>query len=80
MALGRLEEISQLLKGITIAGSTNAYYALNPLLLVERAVRAVVSDDFAVGPQVRAWLDADELAVRRRIREEQKQMLSRQGL
>ena len=80
MALGRLEEISQRLKGITIAGSTNAYYALNPLLQVERAVRAVVSDDFAVGPQVRAWLDADELAVRRRIREERKEMLSRQGL
>ena len=80
VALGRLEEIFQRLKGINVEGSTSAYYALNPLLLVERTVRAVVSDDFAVGPQVRAWLDADELAVRRRIRDELKELLSRQGL
>jgi len=80
IALGRLEEIFQRLKGLHVEGFTNAYFALNPLLLVERAVLAVVSDDFAVGPQVRAWLDADELAVRRRIREELKEMLGRQGL
>jgi len=49
-------------------------------LLVETAVRAVVSDDFALGPQVRAWLDADELAVRRRIRDELKQVMSGQEL
>lgn len=80
VALGRLEEIFQRLKGLHVEGYTNAYFALNPLLLVERAVLAVVSDDFAVGPQVRAWLDADELAVRRRIREELKVMLGQQGL
>jgi hypothetical protein len=80
VALGRLEEMFQQLKGIAVGGSTNAYYALKPLLLVETAVRAVVSDEFALGPRVRAWLDADELAVRRRIRDELKQVMAGQGL
>lgn len=80
IALGRLEEVFQSLPGIETEGSTNKYYTLQPLVLVEAAVRAVVSDEFAVGPQVRAWLDADELAVRRRIRDELKAVLTAQGL
>ena len=79
VALGRLEEMFQRLRGITVTGSTNAYYALQPLLLVETAVRAVVSDEFALGPQVRGWLNADELAVRRRIRDDLKAVLAAQG-
>jgi cellulose synthase operon protein C len=69
----------QRLVGIQVAGSTNAYYSLKPLMLVETAVRAVVSDEFALGPQARAWLDADELAVRRRIRDDLKAVLAAQG-
>jgi hypothetical protein len=80
VALGRLEEVFQRLKGIDVGGSTNAYYSLQPLLLVETAVRAVVSEDFALGPEVRAWLDADELAVRHRIRDELKEVMAAQGL
>jgi cellulose synthase operon protein C len=80
VALGRLEEMFQRLAGIQVGGTTNAYYSLKPLLLVETAVRAVVSDEFALGPQVRAWLDADELAVRRRIRDDLKAVLAAQGL
>ncbi|MBO0701212.1 MAG: hypothetical protein J2P46_22635, partial [Zavarzinella sp.] len=80
VALGRLEEVFQRLKGIDVGGSTNAYYSLQPLMLVETAVRAVVSEDFALGPEVRAWLDADELSVRRRIRDELKEVMAGQGL
>jgi hypothetical protein len=50
------------------------------LRVVESAVRAVVSDEFALGPQVRSWLHADELAVRRRIRDELKDVLAAHGL
>ena len=78
VTLGRLEEIFQTLKGIKAEGTTNEYYSLQPLILIESAVRAVVSDEFAVGLQVRAWLDADELAVRRRIRDELKEALKGQ--
>lgn len=80
MALGRLEELFQRLAGIQVVGTTNAYYALKPLLLVEAAVRAVVSDEFALGPPVRAWVNADELAVRRRIRDDLTTVLAAQGL
>ncbi len=76
VALGRLEEMFQRLEGIWVGGSTNAYYCLKPLILVETAVRAIVSEEFTLGPQVRAWLDADEFAVRRRIRDELKAVLS----
>ena len=80
VALGRLEELFQRLKGISIGGSTNTHYCLKPLLLVETAVRAIVSEDFTLGPQVRAWLDADEFAVRRRVRDDLKAVLTSQGL
>jgi hypothetical protein len=80
VALGRLEEMFQRLTGINAGGSTNEYYSLKPLILIETAVRAIVSDDFALGPQVRAWLDADELAVRRRVRDELKEVMAMQGL
>ncbi|HEX3146478.1 MAG TPA: hypothetical protein VHR66_00150 [Gemmataceae bacterium] len=80
IALGRLEEMFQRLSGIRVGGTTNAYYSLYPLLLVETAVRTVVSENFALGPQGRAWLDADELAVRRRIRDDLKAGLAAQGL
>ena len=80
VALGRLEEMFQRLKGIAVGGTTNAYYSLKPLILIETAVRAIVSDDFALGPAVRTWLDADEFAVRRRVRDDLKDAMAAQGL
>lgn len=79
VALGRLEELFQRLTGTSVGGSTNTHYCLKPLLLIETAVRAIVSEDFTLGPQVRAWLDADEFVVRRRIRDDLKAVLSAQG-
>jgi len=67
IALGRLEEIFQLLERVTVSGSTNRYFTLKPLQLIDAVVRAVVTDDFALGPAVRGWLDDDEFLIRRRI-------------
>jgi hypothetical protein len=67
VALGRLEELFQLLDRVTTTGSTNRYYTLKPLELVDTVVRAVVTDDFALGPAVRGWLADDEFLIRRRI-------------
>lgn len=80
IALGRLEEMFQRLRGIHTTGTTNRCYSLKPLLLIETAVRVVVSDDFTMGPEVRSWLDADEFAVRRRIHDDLKARLREQGL
>jgi cellulose synthase operon protein C len=78
--LGRLEEIFQSVHDIKREGSTNEYYALSPLLIIEAAVRSAIAADFAISPQVRAWLDADEMAVRRRIRDELKEVLKVQEI
>ena len=67
LALGRVEELFTRLHGVTDNLVTNTHYSLSKLRLIEAAVRAVVTDDFALGPAVRRWLDDDEYRVRRRI-------------
>jgi hypothetical protein len=67
VAHGRLEELFQLLDRVTTTGSTNRYFTLKPLELVDAVVRAVVTDDFALGPSVRGWLADDEFLIRSRI-------------
>jgi hypothetical protein len=67
IALGRLEELFLRLDPIASHGATNRYYTLKPLELIDTVVRSVVSDDFALGPGVRGWLDDDEYLIRRRI-------------
>jgi hypothetical protein len=78
VALGRLEELFQRLTDFDIRG--NSYYTLPALDLIETAVRTVVADDFTLGPPVRAWLDADEFAIRRRLRDDLKHYMTQQGL
>jgi hypothetical protein len=67
LALGRLEELFHRLGPLPTRGSTNRYFTLRPLELIDAAVRAAVGDDLALGPAVRRWLDDDEWAVRRRV-------------
>ena len=67
LALGRLEELFQRLGPITISGATARYYALKPLELVDAAITAIVNEDFSLGPEMRSWLDEDELRIRNRI-------------
>ncbi|MBA4187742.1 MAG: hypothetical protein C0467_06955 [Planctomycetaceae bacterium] len=67
IAHGRLEEIFQRLGPIDVMGSTNSYFTLRPLQLIDAVVRAVVTDEFALGPSVRGWLDDDEFLIRGRI-------------
>ncbi|HSQ54192.1 MAG TPA: hypothetical protein VLM40_00490 [Gemmata sp.] len=80
IAHGRLEEIFQLLKGVKTMGSTNPYFTLPPLQLVDTVVRSVVTDDFALGPQVRGWLDDDEFLIRGRIHRDLATVLREQGI
>ncbi|WP_171474296.1 hypothetical protein [Frigoriglobus tundricola] len=66
-ALGRLEELFQRLDRVSVQGSSNCYYTLHPLRLIDTVVRAVVTDEFTLSPGVRAWLDGDEFLIRGRI-------------
>ena len=67
IALGRLEELFQRLDRVTVHCSSNCYFTLQPLRLIDTVLRAVVTDEFTVSPGVRAWLDGDEFLVRRRV-------------
>ncbi len=80
VALGRLDELFQRLAGLWICGTSNRFFWLPVIQLVEASVRAVVADDLAGGAGVRAWLDADEVAVRSRIRDDLAESLKTQGL
>jgi hypothetical protein len=80
IALGRLEEIFQLLDRVTVTGSTNRYYTLKPLQLIDAVVRSVVTEDFALGPAVRGWLDDDEFLIRRRIHRDMTAALRTEGI
>ncbi len=79
LALGRLAEVFQLLDRVVTAGATARYFALTPLELIDRAVTAVVTDEFNLGPAVRRWLDDDEFVIRRRIARDLDAALSRDG-
>ncbi len=67
LALGRLEELFQRLAPIATGGATARFFALKPLELIDSAITAIVNEDFDLGPEVRSWLDADELRIRMRI-------------
>lgn len=80
IALGRLEEMFQRVGRVTVHGSSNCYYTLNPLRLIDTAVRSVVTDDFTLGTTVRAWLDADEFLIRTRVHRDMATQLRESGL
>jgi hypothetical protein len=56
--------------------TSSKFYSRFHLNLVEDTVLAVVSDDFALGPAGRRWLDEDEYLIRRRIHSDMKRALA----
>jgi hypothetical protein len=67
-------------KKITNTWTTAQYYSRFHLNLVEDVIRAIVSDDFALGPGGRKWLDDDEYLVRKRIHADMRRHLDKSGL
>jgi hypothetical protein len=65
---------------ITNTWTTSAYYSRFHLNLVEDVVQAIVSDDFALGPSGRRWLDDDEYLVRRRIHADMRRERAKSGV
>ena len=63
-----------------MTGSTNRYFTLKPLELIDTVVRSVVTEDFALGPAVRGWLDDDEFLIRRRIHRDMAAVLKDDGI
>ena len=67
-------------KRIRDTWTTAQYYSRFHLNLVEDVIRAIISDDFALGPGGRKWLDDDEYLVRRRIHSDMKREREKSGL
>jgi len=80
IAHGRLEEIFQRLGPVEVMGSTNSYFTLRPLQLIDAVIRSVVTDEFALGPSVRGWLDDDEFLIRGRIHRDLATVLREQDI
>ena len=67
LALARFEELWQRLQGIACHGSTNSHFTLQPLLVIDAVIRAIVQQNYVLAPNVRTWLIDDEQRVRQRI-------------
>ena len=80
--LARITELFRKMdeKKIKNTFTTSPYYSRFHLNLVEDVIRAVVSDDFALGPGGRKWLDDDEYIVRNRIHGDMKRERVKSGL
>jgi hypothetical protein len=80
--LARITELFQKMdrSKINNTWTTSQYYSRFHLNLVEDVIQAVVSDDFALGPTGRRWLDDDEYLVRRRIHADMKREREKSGV
>jgi hypothetical protein len=67
LALKGIEELFDKLERIRDTYETNSHYSLSQLMVIEALVLSIVTEDFAVGPAARHWLEDDEFLVRRRI-------------
>jgi hypothetical protein len=76
IALARLEEIFDQLKGYRDTFTTSNYFSVVQMDLIESVVLAIVSDDFTQGAQTRRWLDDDEFLVRRRIHDNHRKLVT----
>jgi|GEM_PF-1198337 len=67
VALGRYEELFLRLSAIETRSSTNRFFTRQPLALIDTVIRSVVSEEFNLSPEARAWLDIEEFRIRQRI-------------
>jgi hypothetical protein len=75
MALGRVEELFiKMRRAQEDLTTTMGFLARLHLNVIEAVVMSVVTEDFAIGPGARRWLDDDEYLVRRRIHRDHKAM------
>jgi hypothetical protein len=81
-ALARIHQLFSTMeqKKILNGFTTAPHYSRFHLNLVETTIRAIGSDDFALGATARKWLDEDEYLVRRRIHSDMRHHLDKCGL
>jgi hypothetical protein len=81
-ALPRITELFQNHRMERIANShlSATHYSRFHLNIVEAVVLALVTEDLALGPAARRWLDDDEYLIRRRVHRDLHEMRARAGV
>jgi hypothetical protein len=79
IALRGIEEILDKLEGVFDNFTTHTHFSLSQLQVVEAIVLGIVTEDFALGGEVRRWLDDDEFLIRRRIHGDLQSFLASAG-
>jgi hypothetical protein len=64
---------------ISKTSTYSQWYSQFHLKLVEEAIQAFISDDFALGPSAQRWLSDDEYLVRRRIHDDMRREREKSG-
>lgn len=80
LALQRIVEVLHKIPAYPNGRTSAPFYAELHVKLVESVVLAVVSEDFALGPSARRWLDEDEYLIRRRIHADHLRMKESAGM
>jgi hypothetical protein len=65
--LGRFEELFQRLRPLHVQGSTNRFWTLQPLRLIDIVVRSVVGEIQPLSPMVQQWLTREDMRFRQRL-------------
>ena len=81
-SLGRIEELfaSGRMDRLQNTRTSKIYYSVFHLNVVEAVVLTLATDDFALGPAARRWLDDDEYLIRRRIHGDVRAALAHAGM
>jgi hypothetical protein len=77
VAIRMSEEMFQRMRLLQDGTTSNVYLARLNLNIIEAVVLALVSEDFAMGPSARKWMDDDEFLIRRRIHRDHRAMLAK---
>jgi hypothetical protein len=73
--LGRYEELFQRLRPVYVHGSTNRFWTLQPLRLVDIVVQGVIGEVYRLAPQVQQWLALQDMRFRCRVYQDVHQRL-----
>lgn len=79
-AMPRIEDMLENLQPCHDLSTMTDYCAWRHLELIETVVLAIINEDFALGPNVRRWLDEDEYLIRRRIHADHRRMKDVAGM
>ncbi len=74
-AIGRFNELFEVLDGIHDSAIVNTHYSLKQLDIVDALIGSIASESFAMNKESQRWLDDEEFLIRRRVHREVREMM-----